>query len=261
MQAEPQTRAPQQQHLRRPPSVKRILRKPGWVIDDLAPMRRELRHPARYVTGVRMWKQIRQAGFTMLGCRRARTLYRLAAVVEQDAVPGAFVDCGCRNGGSTAMLSAGGPTREVYAFDSFEGLPEPGPQDAPGTSAGSFVGAEENVHEAMRRWGRPERLHIRKGWFEDTFPMAAGEIGPIAIIHADGDWYESIRLTLETFYDQVSRGGFVVVDDWTAYAGARRAVEEFRADRGIEDPLVMVSDAVYWRKSASRSFAGANRTP
>lgn len=234
-----------------PLPLKRIAQQPWWLVRDLAPTRFEARRPARYVRAVVLWLKVRQQGFTMLGCRRGRYLYELADEASQDGVLGALVDCGVWNGGSTALLSAGAPDRQVWAFDSFEGMPEPGGSQVDGLSSvgwvGDCVGAEDNVREAMRRYGSPEHLHICKGWFKDTLKPAAPSVGSIAVLHADGDWYESIRLTLEAFYDQVSAGGFVAIDDYFTFDGARRATDEFRASRGITASLVLRETGVHWR--------------
>jgi O-methyltransferase len=54
---------------------------------------------------------------------------------------------------------------------------------------------------------------------------------------------------LETFEPKVSPGGFVVIDDYGWWDGAREATHEYRAVRGIEASLAEVdSTGVYWRK-------------
>ncbi len=250
--ASPAGRPPKGQ-LNRPLSLARIAHRPAWLFKDLAPTKVEIRRPWDYASGVVLWTRIRQRGYTMLGCRRGRTLYRLAREVDRQDVPGALVDCGVWNGGSTALLSAGAPSRQAYAFDSFQGLPPSNAQLDGAESVdwdGECVGVEDNVREALRRFGAPARLTIVKGWFQDTFPREVDSVGTIAVLHADGDWYDSVRLTLETFYDQVAAGGFVVIDDYGVWSGARQAVDEFRSDRAVAEPLVLVEAAAYWRKAA-----------
>ena len=218
---------------------------------DHVPHREEVGDPAEYRRRTQLWRTLRANGYTMLSCRRARLLHRLATEVERAGTPGAFVDCGVNNGGSSVLMSAGAPSREVWAFDSFEGLPEPGALDGADSEGwtGELVASEQNVRDAFVRWAHPERLHVVKGWFEDTFPGAAAEIDEVAILHADGDWYDSVKLTLETWHDKVSPGGFVVIDDYGHWEGARRAVDEFRSARGITAPMRKIDySGVYWSK-------------
>jgi hypothetical protein len=218
---------------------------------DLAPRRIDLERPRLYREGMALHRTLYRGGYTMTSSRRGRSLYRLAADVDRRGVPGAVVDCGVWNGGSTALLSAGAPGREVWAFDSFEGLPPPGPLDGEESTewSGKLQGSEARVREAVARHGRASRLVVRKGWFEDTLPEAVDQIGPIAVLHCDGDWYASVRLTLEAFYPKVSSGGYIVIDDYGHWPGASRAADEFRRDRGDEAPLVKVDyTGRYWRK-------------
>ena len=58
-------------------------------------------------------------------------------------------------------------------------------------------------------------------------------------------------------------GGYVIVDDYGNVAGCRQAVHDFRAWRGINDPIRPIDWAgVYWRRSGdgahSLHIAGQN---
>jgi O-methyltransferase len=218
---------------------------------DMAPRLKELDRPRRYLDGARLQRRLRREGYTMTSSRRGRALHRLAATAAEARVPGALVDCGVWNGGSTVLLSRGAPEREVWAFDSFEGLPEPGKLDGAASldHVGDCLGSEERLREAFRLYGDPARLNVRKGWFEETFRSTVEEIDSVAVLHCDGDWYDSVLLTLETFYPLVSPGGFVVIDDYGHWVGAREATDEFRRRLGIDAPLQRVDyTGRYWRK-------------
>jgi SAM-dependent methyltransferase len=218
---------------------------------DKAPSRRELRELGAYREAHRLWKDLLAGGFTMIGSRRARTLNRLARAAERAGVPGALVDCGTFNGGSAVMMSTGAPSREVFAFDSFEGLPDPSERDPDRARelTGQLRASEDKVRQGFERFAHPQRLNVVKGWFQDSFPVAAPKIDSVAVLHADGDWYESVRLTLETFYPKLSPGGFVVIDDYNDWEGAKNATDEYRAAHGIDAPLVEIDiTAVYWQK-------------
>jgi hypothetical protein len=228
---------------------------PLGTLYDAAPSVRELAELREYRRATGLWRHLQAGGYTMIGSRRARSLRRMARTCDEDHIPGAFVDCGCFNGGSSAMMSSGAPSREVWAFDSFEGLPEAGPRDPVRADdlVGQLVASEQKVREAFSRFASPERLHVVKGWFQETFPRSAREIEPVAILHADGDWYESVKLTLETFEPKVSPGGFVVIDDYGDWEGAKEATHDYRASRGIDATLIEVDHtAAFWRKPGTQ---------
>lgn len=192
--------------------------------------------------------------YTMVGRKRLEALYRLAREAERRGIEGDVVECGTCNGGTAAVLGYAGLTenhaRHLWLFDSFEGLPEPLPID--GAKAQSFtglcLGKIECVEEVLERAQVPrERVHIVKGWFQDTFQTV--DIPRIAVLHIDADWYESVKLTLERFYDCVEPGGFIIFDDYGFWEGCRQAVDEFL--NGMEAPPkleIIDSRAVYLQK-------------
>ena len=220
---------------------------------DAAPRPAELLDLPTYRRGRVAHRRLYHGGYTMLGSRRGRTLHRLAAKVEDDAVPGAFVDCGVWNGGSTILMALGASGRELWAFDSFEGLPTPTEVDGELSFQyiGACLGSEDRLREGISRYADGERLHIRPGWFQDTLAQAAAEVGPIALLHCDGDWYESVRLTLDVFYPLVSPGGYIVIDDYGTWPGAKHATDEYRREVGDRGWLRRIDHTGrYWRKRA-----------
>jgi O-methyltransferase len=53
-----------------------------------------------------------------------------------------------------------------------------------------------------------------KGWFAQTIPGVRDQVGPIALLHLDGEWYESTKTCLDLLHDSVVPAGWVVVDDY-----------------------------------------------
>jgi len=66
---------------------------------------------------------------------------------------------------------------------------------------------------------------FHKGWFHKTFPKT--NIEAIALLHVDADFYDSVRLTLETWGPHVSNGGYIQIDDYSSFTGCRKAVDEY----------------------------------
>ena len=55
---------------------------------------------------------------------------------------------------------------------------------------------------------------------------------------------------LTWLYPKVSKGGYVIVDDYFALAACRQAVDDFRMRNHIDEPLRRIDwTAVYWRKA------------
>ena len=221
----------------------------AWHRDRL-PTVSELGDLPEYRRRARLYRDLHQGGWTMVGPRRGRMLQRLAAQVERDGIPGALVDCGAWNGGSTIMLTSGAPGRDIWAFDSFEGLPEPEVVDRrPDLGGGQLVGSQAKLRDGFQRFQPGARLRIGAGWFEDTLPGARERIGTIAVLHVDGDWYESVWNALEVLYPIVAVGGFVIIDDYATFAGARQATDNYRARVGESGRLRRIDhSARYWRR-------------
>src|SRR5206468_12484893 len=53
----------------------------------------------------------------------------------------------------------------------------------------------------------------------------------VSILHIDADWYDSVLLALNTFYDRVAEGGIVVLDDFGHKEGCREAFYDFISQR------------------------------
>jgi O-methyltransferase len=192
------------------------------------------------VRRVRMLSAVRAN--TVVSRSKLNTLYSLARRIESAGIDGIVAECGVFRGGSAALLAAAtSPARQVFLFDSFQGLPAPGEKDGQQARSryreGWCQGTAADVRAICRRLGVADsRVHMVEGWFQDTLPTF--QAVPVALLHIDADWYESVRLCLETFYDRVSPGGCVVFDDYGRWEGCTRAVDEFLAARGLRDQLV-----------------------
>jgi hypothetical protein len=183
----------------------------------------------------------RVGGHTLVSRIKLNTLCTLVDALEAAGVSGAIVECGVYRGGAAALMShQSGGRRDVVLFDSFEGLPRPGERDGATAAAnyreGWCLGSEEDVRDIFRRLGvHTDRVQIVKGWFQQTFPVT--DVPPIAMLHIDADWYDSVKICLETHFDHVVPGGYIVLDDYGRWEGCTHATDEFLAARGL-GPLI-----------------------
>lgn len=202
--------------------------------------------------------------YTMGGRKALENAFDVVEEIERSKISGALVECGVAEGGTAAMLALanrqlGSSIRAKWLFDSFEGLPEPTEEDFINGRAGEFIrplpkgaclGTIEQVSELMFDTLKLDRdeVSLVKGWFQDTVPLYKNRIGPISILRLDGDWYESTKIPLENFYDLISDGGVVIIDDYATCFGSKRATDEFRSSRSISSPLIPDGRGGVWFK-------------
>jgi O-methyltransferase len=209
---------------------------------------------------------IQGSAVSMLPLARLDNLQFCVDSVLKNNVGGDFIETGVWRGGATifmrAMLKAYGVTnRTVWVADSFEGLPEPDAEKFPieaETHNGSLMAKVydhfavdlEAVKANFRAYGvLDEQVRFLKGWFKDTLPTAP--ISTLAIMRLDGDYYESTTDALTNLYDKLAVGGYAIIDDYAedAWTHCRKAVDDFRRERDIEEPLIQVdSKCFYWKR-------------
>jgi hypothetical protein len=118
------------------------------------------------------------------------------------------------------------PDRQVYGFDSFEGLPE----DWWTRPKGTFSSPPP-------LFSNPNG-HLVKGWFNESVPQFfSAWKGRIAILHIDCDLYSSTMAALEQALEHCGPGTVVLFDEFYNYPGFEqhewRAWREVRALRSI----------------------------
>ena len=196
---------------------------------------------------------------TIIDYARLHRLYDLFEEQLRSVPRGDVVECGVYKGGSAALLACASLTAghqgRIWLFDSFRGLPQPGSLDE--TWRGTWLRAGDlRASEVDVRYLLFERLHldpssvqIVPGWFEQTLPRHVGDIDPLAILHLDCDYYDSVMTCLRALYDRVLSNGLVVVDDYHYFKGCRQAVDDFLRERSIE-PILRPTDrfGVYFEK-------------
>ena len=176
-----------------------------------------------------------------VGKRFKRSVYFQHLIDLIEDVPGDIVECGVGAGRSLYLLASltegGTQPRRLWGFDSFQGLPPPGPHDQaerrPGKiKAGKLAYSEEEVRARLIAYGASERKLAERvvfvpGYFPKSFPRYTG--GPIALLHLDVDLYQSYRDCLDFFEPKVAPGGVVAFDEYRSgqWHGATRGIEEY----------------------------------
>jgi len=216
-------------------------------------------HLAASVDGNSAGRWPEDIGFyhTMIGRRRLDNFHACLDTIRQEDVPGDLIECGVWRGGTVVFMRGylaahNLANRRVFVADSFAGLPKPSAADEGLDISRDVVPIlaieRARVENLFRAYDLLDaRVRFLEGWFADTLPRA--DFSQLALLRLDGDLYSSTRDALVACYDRVAPGGFVIVDDYGAIPQCARAISDFRAERGITDPIHRIDwTGVYWRK-------------
>ena len=139
-------------------------------------------------------------------------------------------------------LKDAGEERDLYLYDTYEGMSEPTPLDrdrlaTPPLSSWRRVTGKRVTSGCTPRSTSCGTIGFHRvseaatppvqGKVEDTIPDQAPD--RIALLRLDTDWYESTQHELIHLYDRLVPSGILILDDYGYWEGARRAVDEFFA--------------------------------
>lgn len=197
--------------------------------------------------------------YTMTSVERVEAVCAATEHIVRYDIPGAFVEAGVWMGGSSMAAAAtlvrlGVQDRRFILYDTFEGIPAPGAEDAligsdhasvlrwwekenrDPDKAGWLTASVEQVRSNMGLTGYDlDRVQLVKGLVEQTVPATAPE--QIALLRLDTDWYSSTKVELEVMFPRLAPGGVLIVDDYGFTEGARKAVDDYLA--GYPHPVFL----------------------
>jgi O-methyltransferase len=173
----------------------------------------------------------------------------LHEVTSQLGIEGDVVEAGCALGGSAAVLAAAMESdRTLHLYDTFGVIPPPSEHDGEDVLRryqeiveGESRGIRGDVYYGYRndlmaevkatiyRYAPSATVELHQGLYEERFWPAP----PVALAHLDCDWYASVSVCLERLWPVMVPGARIVVDDYEAWSGAKKAVDEFVADRDV----------------------------
>ena len=191
---------------------------------DVAPANRHLEREraARRSTAAYIMSRMRQA---MICSDREEVL---AAAMDRMLRHGLICEFGVFEGQTISYIAKQVPDRNVFGFDSFEGLPE--------TWRGPFKRGVFSMDGRLP--SVPANVTLIKGWFDATLPTFAAEHDePVALLHVDCDLYSSTKCIFAHLGDRVVPGSVIVFDEYFDYPAWQehefKAFAEFVAQAGL----------------------------
>lgn len=191
---------------------------------------------------------------TMIGYDRLTNLEILIDTVIKDGIEGDVIETGIWRGGACIFMKIllQGTGRNVFAADSFDGLPKPNAEKYPVDSGDRHHTIEflsvtlETVKQNFLRYTTLDNVIFLQGWFKDTLPLLKNKF---SIIRLDGDMYESTMDALTSLYPLLTIGGYCIIDDYGCVFNCPFAVDDYRIANNITEPIIKIDNCgIYWQK-------------
>ncbi|MFH1399124.1 MAG: TylF/MycF/NovP-related O-methyltransferase [Candidatus Woesearchaeota archaeon] len=190
---------------------------------------------------------------TMTPIERMYSLYESVKYVEKAGIPGDFVECGVWKGGSAMVIALAlqqlcSTNRKIFLYDTYTGMAQPTQEDK--LIYGNLKAINRWKKEKKRNYntwcfspleevkrnlfstGYPrENLVFVKGRVENTIPLNIPQ--NIALLRLDTDWYQSTLHELKYLFPILEKKGVLIIDDYGHWEGARKAVDEYLMNKGV----------------------------
>ncbi|MGH2940688.1 MAG: TylF/MycF/NovP-related O-methyltransferase [Solirubrobacterales bacterium] len=193
----------------------------GEILDAIVTSKvGRLLEPMAQVTGHRQANSLRH--------EYSRMLTLAWNFVRSEKVEGDYAEFGTYTGRTfveswriAAVLGEAG-RRRLFAFDSFEGLPQmEGIDDTGRWDAGDFGVGRRDFEARLRRARIPrDHVHIVEGFYDKS--LAEPEripLGKVSIAWVDCDLYASTVPVLEFLTPRLAQGSILLFDDWFCFKG------------------------------------------
>jgi asparagine synthase (glutamine-hydrolysing) len=167
--------------------------------------------------------------------------------VNTENVIGSIVECGVGLGGSSILLEKVNiQKRDLLMYDVFGMIPAPTDEDesdsrnryaeiasfrSPGIGGNLYYGYEQDLLKKVKSnfeefFIDTKEKHIKFIVGDVRSTLELGDM-KIALAHIDLDWYQGVQVALVKLWKNLSSGGVIIIDDYWAYNGCKKATDEF----------------------------------
>ncbi|MBF96473.1 MAG: Demethyldecarbamoylnovobiocin O-methyltransferase [Alphaproteobacteria bacterium MarineAlpha9_Bin4] len=173
-------------------------------------------------------------------------------------IRGEIVECGVFKGNSLMRwikfrsLLENSFSRKIYGFDTFGKFPDASLEEERRkrnefiNEAGNESVKKKEFQEYLEKLNLKENVYLIEGDINNTVPdfISKNNEIRISLLHIDVDLYEPTKVCIENFYPHVARGGIIILDDYGAFPGANKAVEEFIENKNFKVEQLRYSNSI-----------------
>jgi len=188
-------------------------------------------------------------------------IHDLLVDIIKNKIEGCLVETGVWRGGMGCWMKSilreyePSSNRKIYLFDTFKYFPKPDDTNNKDKNIHSVVELlfenmqpVDQVRDNFKKFDLIDsNVHFVEGLFSETIPKT--NVGQIAILRLDSDYYESTMFVLENYYKNIVRGGYLIIDDYNnPFLGCKDAVTDFRKKHNITNKIIDYhGGSVYWQ--------------
>ena len=164
--------------------------------------------------------------------------YQLFVLVHNtDKIQGDVAEVGVYKGGSANLICEANENRilesksyrEIHLFDTFSGLPEV--QDKEIFYKGQYIGNSIKVRKLLAEY---INVNIYEGVFPETAEPIKNRV--FSFVNLDVDISQSVKDGLEFFYPRMSRGGAILIHDYSTSQEIKDVVDGFFKEK--PEPII-----------------------
>lgn len=190
--------------------------------------------------------------------RLSKLVTRLDLYRKISNLRGEIVECGVFKGSSLMQfiklrsIIETPFSRKIIAFDTFGDFPHATNEgdkrvlDSFTQEAGSTSISRKKLQKKLSELKIDDNIELVEG---NLLESAANYLSEnpglkISLLHVDVDLYESTKCVLENFFPHVVRQGVVIMDDYGAFPGANKAIDEYFKENDIAISQLRHSNAI-----------------
>ena len=163
------------------------------------------------------------------------TLY--SSLKATSSLPGDIAEVGVYKGGTAKLICEVKGEKNLYLFDTFEGLPKTNENDLFVKKGWLDDTSVESVKKFLNNY---KNVHFLKGVFPQTSEPVTDK--KFSFVHLDTDLYQSTFDALTFFWPRMISGGRIISHDYntTSMPGVKKAFFEFF--KGSPEKLIEIAD-------------------
>ena len=171
---------------------------------------------------------------------------------------GEIIECGVFKGNSLMRwikfrtLLENPSSRKIFGFDTFGKFPKASIKEEEEQrkkfidEAGNNSVKKKDFLNYLKKLNLNENLFLIEGDILKTVPTFIKKNSSIRIslLHIDVDLFQPTKVCLEYFFPKVVKGGIVILDDYGAFPGANKAIEDYFQDSSYKIEQLYFSNTV-----------------